>query len=128
MTTHNTHSKFSYIRPIIKGLNFRQSWPKMYRTACRNNNFLFKFDLILNSIPPRTPIQRCFLPFPLPGIGLLFHMENQWNRSNSNIEWVGGGGGGEAYTCLENDSSFHSFWPRLQIKDAGFELEIHQYY
>ena len=57
--------------------NILQSWPNVYRTACRNNIFLFKFDLILNSISPRAPLQCCFLPFPLPDIGLLFYMENQ---------------------------------------------------
>ena len=37
--------------------------------------------------------QCCFLPFPVPVIGLLLHMLNQWNRRNGNIEWGGGRGG-----------------------------------
>ncbi len=48
-----------------------QSWPKVYRTACRNNNFLFKFDLILNSISPRAPHSMLFSAIPIAWHGVI---------------------------------------------------------
>ena len=95
-----------------------QSWPKMYRTACRTDIFLFKFDLILNS-PPAPPIQCCFLPIPSACHRVIIpHAKSIKSKySNSNIEW--GERGRPKHACTENDSSIV---PKFLAKIVAFAM------
>ena len=68
-----------------------QSWPKVCKTACRTDKFLFKFDLILNAISPAPPFSVFFYSFSVPVIGLLFHLLNHEVEVTATLNRGGGG-------------------------------------